>query len=182
MGDAAYGSRANLATLEEAQVTGYVIVRPAVFNNQPDPNFSYNKDSDQWICPAGHATHLRRRFERQHRGVTSTGHIYSFNPEDCGACPLRQDCFASNGRSRTISVTDTDAARDAARQRQGDRAAQRIYQRRKAIEHKFAELKRFCGQARARYRSLSRVLLQAIMGCVVANAKRMAKLAAPIPI
>ncbi|WP_376745660.1 sensor histidine kinase [Paenibacillus sedimenti] len=48
--------------------------------------------------------------------------------------------------------------------------------RRPIIEHKNAELKRYHGMTRAKYRGLFRMRMQALLTAFVVNAKRMVKL------
>ncbi|MHB8947419.1 MAG: transposase, partial [Bacillota bacterium] len=103
---------------------------------------------------------------------------YVFRAATCQKCPLREGCYSGSKHGRTVTVYEPNAAQEAAKLRQETAEAREASQRRRTIEHKFAELKRFCGLHRARYRSLLRVFLQAVMACFVANAKRMAKLEA----
>lgn len=174
--DAAYGSKANFETLEAHGITGYVPVNGAAYTSLPDPRFAYNKDSDEMICPAGHPSYRRSRFTANHL-TGQPGVTYYFDPKICAACPLREGCYNGQKIGKSITVSEPHAAQEAAKQRQHSTEGKAIYRRRGVIEHKLAELKRFCGMKRARYRVHLRVYLQAVMACVVANAKRMTKLA-----
>lgn len=176
--DAAYGSKANFEALETRGITGYMPVNGAAYTSLPDPRFTYNKDSDEMICPAGHPSYRRSRFKAS-SNTGQPGVTYFFDPKVCADCPLREGCYNGQKTGKSITVSEPHAAQEAAKQRQQSPEGQAIYRRRGVVEHKLAELKRFCGLKRARYRSLLRVYLQAIMACVVANAKRMVKLAAP---
>lgn len=178
LADAAYGSRANLALMERQDIVGYVPVNISVRATYTEDGFIYNKDSDQWICPAGHATYRKAHFTDRKQTLVSTGYTYFFPTETCQSCPLRATCCNGQKFGRTIRVVDEKPEQERALQRQQDPEAQKVYRLRSLIEHKLADLKRYCGLQRARYRSLHAVQIQAIMACVVANAKRMVKLAA----
>lgn len=179
LADAAYGSKTNFETLEAHEITGYIPVNAAAYTSLPDSRFTYNKDSDEMICPAGHPSYRRSRFKAQNR-TGQPGVTYFFDPEICSDCPLREGCYNGQKIGKSVTVCEPHAAQEAAKQRQNSPEGKAIYRRRGVIEHKLAELKRFCGLQRARYRSILRVYLQAIMACVVANAKRMVKLATPV--
>lgn len=177
LADAAYGSQANLELLEAHEVTAYIPINPAAYTSLPE-GFDYNKDSDEMMCPAGHHSFRRSRFTSANK--TGRGGVtYFFNPEICAVCPKREGCYKGQKIGKSITVSDPHPAQEAAKQRQNSEEGKAIYRRRSVIEHKLAELKRFCGMQRARYRSFLRVYLQAIMACVVANVKRMTKLATP---
>lgn len=178
LADAAYGSKTNFTLLEAHHITGYVPVNAAAYTSLPDPRFSYNKDSDQMICPAGHPSYKRQRFKANSR-TGQPGVTYFFDPKICKECPLHQGCYNGQKTGKNVTVTEPHAAQEAAKRRQNSDEGRATYRRRGVVEHKLADLKRFCGMKRARYRSLLRVYLQAIMACVVSNAKRMVKLAAP---
>jgi copper chaperone CopZ len=105
--DVAYGSKANYANLAKNDVTGYIPVNAAVYTNRSDERFTYNKDSDQMICPAGHPSYRRSRF-RNHPGssVPSSGVTYFFDPKICEACPLREGCYSGQKIGKSITVYD----------------------------------------------------------------------------
>lgn len=176
--DAAYGSKTNFTSLAAQEITAYIPVNGAAYTSLPDPRFTYNKDSDEMICPAGHPSYRRSRFKANNK-TGQGGVTYFFNPKVCADCPLREGCYNGQKTGKCVTVSEPNAVQEAAKQRQHSEEGKAIYRRRGVIEHKIAELKRFCGLKRARYRSYLRVYLQAIMACVVANAKRMTKLAAP---
>lgn len=180
LADVAYSSKANLEELDADGITPYIPVNPASYaaGKLPD-GFSYNKDSDQMICPAGHPSYRRSRTtDKIHSSTPMRSATYYFDPRICRECPRREGCYKGQKHGRSLTVYETHASQEAAKLRENDPEARAVYDRRATIEHKFAELKRFCGLKRARYRSLLRVFLQAVMACCVANAKRMVKLEA----
>jgi transposase len=179
LGDAAYCSMLNLQKMKRDSIEAFVPIS-AVLQAKVDPRFQYNKDSDQWICAAGHATCRKNAFTlRRTKNTILRGYYYHWETKTCVECPLRTECRRNaNSRSgRKLMITEHNDDQKAALARQKDPANDAIRKRRRTIEHKCAELKRFCGMARARYRSLILVRLQAVIASVVANAKRMVRLA-----
>jgi len=55
------------------------------------------------------------------------------------------------------------------------------YRNRYKIEHKVADLARYCGMRRSRYRGLTRTTIHTLLAAIVSNVKRMAKLLWEIP-
>ena len=179
VGDAAYSSRPNLKMLAEKQIEAYVPIS-VMLKAEVDPRFTYNKDSDQWICLAGHTSCGKRRHKVDNRhGSILSGYTYYWEARSCMECSMKQECRRSpNGKKgRELMITERSEEQLAALERERDPAKDEIRQRRKTIEHKCAELKRFLGLARARYRTRILVKLQAVLTAFVANAKRMVKLA-----
>lgn len=177
--DTAYSSKANLEALQAKGMTAYVPLNPTVYGNGKLPDgFTYNKDSDEMICPAGHTSCRRSRSTDRQMSVPAARTIFFFSPKICRECPLRDGCYTGQKIGKSVTIYGTNDAQEAAKLRRDTAEARAAGCRRRTIEHKFAELKRFCGLRRARYRSLLRVFLQAVMACFVANAKRMAKLEA----
>jgi len=180
LGDAAYCSTENLKMMESQRVTGYVPVSD-MLRARVHSGFEYNKDSDQWICPAGHASYIKRRYKRSPAGSAPiTGYIYQWQSKHCKQCPLKLECRSRGGncKGRELTIPEPKDEQKAALARERDAANAQIRVRRSTIEHKCAELKRFCGLLRARYRSLLLVKLQAVLASFVANAKRMTRLVA----
>jgi hypothetical protein len=55
------------------------------------------------------------------------------------------------------------------------------YRNRYKIEHKVADLARWCGMRRSRYRGLTRAAIHTLLAAIVSNIKRMARLLWEIP-
>jgi hypothetical protein len=74
-----------------------------------------------------------------------------FDPEACGACPLRANCTsASSGRGRTISIGRDEALQKRLRQLQESRTGRQTLRERTHVEHALAHIAARKGQ-RARY-------------------------------
>ena len=53
---------------------------------------------------------------------------------------------------------------------------QEAYRQRYKIEHKVANLARYCGMRHCRYRGISRATIHTLLAAIVSNVKRMARL------
>jgi IS5 family transposase len=61
-------------------------------------------------------------------------------------------------------------------ERMKSEAGQEAYRNRYRIEHKVADLARWCGMRRCRYRGLARAKIHTLLSATVSNIKRMARL------
>jgi hypothetical protein len=79
------------------------------------------------------------------------GTAVHFDPEVCGACPLRAQCTqAASGRGRSVSVSDDEAAQREYRKLQSSPKGRAKLRARVAVEHSLAHIAARTGQ-KARY-------------------------------
>jgi hypothetical protein len=90
--------------------------------------------------------------------------------------PTREGCFKPGSKSKTYSARLVPELYQEQMSFEGTDQFKLKSKRRSFIEHKNAELKRYHGLARAKYRGLSRIRMQAILTAFVVNAKRMTKI------
>jgi hypothetical protein len=65
--------------------------------------FEYNKDADFVICPAGeHST--RKAVQGSKESGHSRSLVFYFDVEKCKTCPLREDCYKEDAKSKTYSI------------------------------------------------------------------------------
>ena len=171
-GDKAYFRPDILEKLKEIQSTPYIPVSACSYRINEE-RFSYQKDTDQWICYMGNESISKRSI---HTG-RGPAYQYTFRKEQCRTYPLRMECFGTaGGIAKRLQVglhtnelyeysqwTKTEAFLDG-------------YRLRAAIEPKNAELKRFHGLARAKGYGLISVSLQAKLTAIAVNLKRITKL------
>lgn len=90
-------------------------------------------------CPAGQS----EPFE--------PGDTVEFDPEQCGACPLRAKCTqAASGRGRTVSIAEDEALQNKFRKLQQTRTGRATLRKRTQVEHALAHIGARKGP-RARY-------------------------------
>jgi len=132
-------------------------------------NFIYDKDKDTLICPQGYSP-ISKTIQEQ-------GTLYIFSTTHCKYCRNLYNCATPNkGRIRIfvsnsyrLTLIDNTPDKKAA------------FVKRKCIERKFGEVKKWHGLARARYRHRWRVAIQVFMTFSVANIKRIATLLIQAP-
>jgi len=100
--------------------------RPGLFSKA---DFRIDLRAQTITCPAGQV----EPFE--------PGATVHFDPEECGACPLRQSCtVAASGKGRSVSVAEDEAAQRAFRKLQASRPGRAALRARVAVEHSLAHV------------------------------------------
>lgn len=176
IGDTAYSGKDNLAAMKQDCIQPIVPLNPIVHEGGPkQEGFEYNKDAGFVVCPAGEHS-VRKAIQGSKKSGHSRSLVFFFDVAKCKTCPLREDCYKSDSRSKTYSIRIVaDHYQEQLALEATDHFKTRI-KRRPIIEHKNAELKRYHGLTRAKYSGLVRLRLQAILTAFVVNAKRMTKL------
>ncbi|MEC2129311.1 IS1182 family transposase [Brevibacillus centrosporus] len=176
IGDTAYSSKDNLAEMKSKEIQPVVPLNPVVHNGGlKQEGFEYNKDADFVICPAGQHS-VRKAVQGSKQSGESRSLVFYFDTEKCKTCPLREGCFKPGAKSKTYSIRIVaEHYKEQIEFENSDTFKERI-RRRPIIEHKNAELKRYHGMTKAKYRGLFRMQIQAILTAFVVNAKRMVTL------
>jgi transposase len=122
-------------------------------------------------CPAGQQTSTRER------NTNDTGYKYRFADKTCTECPLRGQCVAPQTKGgRRVIKNEYEKEYQAARAHAQTEKYKEVRRQHPRVERKLAELVRWHGGRRARYRGRGRVLVQFLVTAVVVNVKRMVKL------
>jgi transposase len=168
-GDAAYGTRENIAAIERAGIRAYAALpdqrkRTSLFTIE---DFVYDAEKDLYTCPRGEP--LRRR-GYDHRG----GYVrYAASASSCDECPLKSGCTKGpKGRwlSRGLEEEYIERVR-AYRRTEAYRKALR--KRAVWVEPVFGEAKEWHGSRRFKLRGLEKVNAEALMIASGQNAKRL---------
>ena len=186
-GDKAYGTGANMDILQSKQVTGYLSliekynrVGPNLFTQD---DFKYDPASNTLTCPAGCMAARSRREIVLGKDQRRNGIIFQFTHRQCSNCELKPLCFTSksniHGRAIHLSIYEPLFRQMKARMETEEGKA--AYRNRYKIEHKVADLARWCGMRRSRYRGLTRAAIHTLLAAIVSNIKRMARLLWEIP-
>jgi len=102
-------------------------------------DFKIDLRTNTITCPAGEVE------------VFEPGSSVEFDPEACGACPLRAKCTsAASGRGRTVSIGEDEALQKRFRRLQKTRPGREALRERTQVEHALAHIAARKG-ARARY-------------------------------
>lgn len=135
--------------------------------------FEYRSIDDCYICPQG-ATLKRTRTDRKKRKA-----IYSCSSDHCDVCSLRSQCIGERqaGSVRQVTRYDTPYI-ERAEQAVGTRRGRKLLTvRQTCIEGLFGQAKQWHGLARARWRGLEHVEIQALITTAVLNIKKLIKAA-----
>jgi len=176
-GDKAYFKKDILETLKADETKAYIPVSASCYRIDEDL-YSYNKDSDQWVCVRGNRTVSRKTRKRKRKdGREFTNYVYVFDKEECVGCPLRSECI-KNAKTKAKTLTVGTSSGDYYEHSQWAKTEefQDEYRKRASIEWKNAELKRFHGLARATGYGLRSVSTQAKLTALAVNLKRIAAL------
>jgi transposase len=168
-GDAAYGTKENIAAIEKAGIRAYTALvdhekRTSLFGRE---SFTYDAEKDLYTCPTGEL--LRRvGYDHKERSVR-----YAARSSACNACSLKARCTKSaKGRwirrsfeeeylERVRAYRDTEPYRKAIRKRA-------VW-----VEPLFGEAKDWHGLRRFRLRRLEKVNAEALLIASGQNLKRL---------
>lgn len=159
--DALYDSGENRQLIHQGGMKAYIPFRG---KRKWSKRFAYLPQEDRVECMMGNKSIGKITQQR--------GKLHYFSAEDCRRCQRYEDCARKNQPRMTIWVSDSyrQSLVDDGEDR---RTALGI---RRMIERKFGEAKKWHGMARARYRGLWRVKIQALMTFIVINLKRLTRL------
>jgi transposase len=181
-GDKAYGSGANLEVLDSEHITGnisliekYNRVGMDLFTQN---DFQYDEANDTLTCPAGCvASHSKNDvvYAEDHR---RKGIIFQFTHRQCSACELKALCVIGSSKThgRAVRINYYEQYYRQMKERLETEEGKEAYRNRYKIEHKVADLARYCGMRRCRYRGLERAKIHTLLSATVSNIKRMARL------
>ena len=163
--DAIYSSYENRKEIHDQNMKAYIPSKRKGKTKIEKLNFKYLPEEDTLICPQGqHSTSQLRQ---------NQGTIYYFSREACCLCPNRCLCQSRDSHG-SIRIFISDDYKEYLIDR--DIGYSLAHQKRKAIERKIGEAKKWHGLNRARYRGKWRVAIQTLMTFLVLNVKRMIKL------
>jgi len=185
-GDKAYDSGANLEHLESKGITGNISVIEKFNRRGPDlfshDDFKYDAQHGTLTCPAGCvASHSRRDLvlteETQRKGI-----LFQFSRRQCHPCELRALCFTHTSKihGRAVHISVYEPLFQQMKDRMDSEAGREAYSKRYKVEHKVADLARYCGMRRSRYRGIARVKIHNLLAALASNVKRMARLLWPV--
>jgi IS5 family transposase len=168
--DSLYDSFDNRTNIRKRKMRAFIPSRTRTRKNRIHiENFIYDEDNDTLICPEGHSPISKTGQEN--------GNLFIFSTRSCRSCPQISGCprpnndrvrvFLSNDHK--LMLLDNVPARKEA------------LLKRKMVESKFGEGKKWHNLHRARYRERWRVAIQVFMTFMVLNIKRMVKLLLPAP-
>ena len=135
-------------------------------------DFLYDPENVKLMCPAGHtSTSCYSEILYNNK----SGYAFQFKPSLCNTCPLKAKCIKNN-KGRRVYISYYEPYFRLARERLATEEGKEAYGNRYKIEQKMADLTRYCGLRRCRYRGLDRARIHTLLATTVCNIKRMVKL------
>jgi len=135
-------------------------------------DFLYDPENVKLMCPAGHiSTNCYSEILYNNK----SGYAFQFKLSLCNTCPLKAKCIKNN-KGRRVYISYYEPYFRLARERLATEEGKQAYRNRYKIEQKVADLTRYCGLRRCRYRGLDRAGIHTLLATIVCNIKRMVKL------
>jgi hypothetical protein len=135
--------------------------KPGMFSKA---DFHIDLRTNTITCPAGEVEHFE------------PGETVHFDPEACGACPLRANCTqAAAGKGRSVSVAEDEALQKKFRELQATSAGRATLRQRVAVEHALAHIAARKG-GHARYIGTRKNLLDLRRAAAIQNLEAVQRL------
>jgi IS5 family transposase len=177
--DKAYDWGENLESLANNQTIANISLSKQVNRNGADyftvDDFLYDPENVKLMCPAGHISTSCYQVVLSNSHLSKPGYAFQFKPSLCNVCPLKAKCV-KNRAGRRVYISYYEPYYRLARQRLATEEGKQAYRNRYKIEQKMADLTRYCGLRRCRYRGLDRAGIHTLLATTVCNIKRMVKL------
>jgi transposase len=138
-------------------------------------DFLYDTENIKLMCPAGHISNSCYNVILYNYQLNKPGYAFQFKPSLCNVCPLKAKCVKNN-QGRRIYISYYEPYFRQARERLATEEGKQAYRNRYKIEQKVADLTRYCGLRKCRYRGLDRAGIHTLLATTVCNIKRMVKL------
>ncbi len=171
VGDAKYGTVANIVTLEQDGIRAYL---PTTDFNQRTPfypaeRFAYDAERDLYICPQGQELPLKVR--RKSEQVL----LYIGDTAMCNACPVKSACTDSKSGRHIFRSYFQDVLDRAAHYRETEDYKKALRKRQVWVEPLFGEGKQWHGMRRFRLRGIEKVNMEGLFRAAGQNIKRLLK-------
>jgi len=177
--DKAYGWGENLESLAERQIIANIALAKQANRRNRDyfsvEDFLYDPNNVTLICPAGYVSTNCYSVVLSGDDPDKPGYAFRFRPTWCNVCQLKSKCV-KNRAGRRIHISYFEPYYRQAKQRLDTEEGKEAYRNRYRIEQKVADLARYCGLRRCRYRGLGRAQIHTLLATTVCNIKRMVKL------
>jgi len=177
--DKAYDWGENLESLAHRQIIANIPLTKQVNHRNSGyfsvDDFLYDPDNVKLMCPAGHIATNCYKEVLYHYQLNKPGYSFRFRPTWCNVCALKPKCV-KNKAGRRIYISYYEPYYRQARERLATEEGKEAYRNRYRIEQKVADLTRYCGLRRCRYRRLDRARIHTLLATTVCNIKRMVKL------
>jgi transposase len=160
-------------TIANIALTSQVYRRTGVDFTVDD--FLCDPEKIKLMCPAGHISESCYSEVLYNYQLNKPGYAFQFKASLCNVCPLKPKCVR-NKAGRRVYISYYEPYFRMARERLATEEGKEAYRNRYKIEQKVADLTRYCGLRRCRYRGLGRAGIHTLLATTVCNIKRMVRL------
>jgi IS5 family transposase len=165
-GDKAYDWGENLESLASNKTIANIALSKQVNHRNEGyftvDDFLYDPENIKLMCPAGHISTNCYELILAKYQLNKPGYAFRFRSSLCNVCSLKPKCV-KNKQGRRVYISYYEPYFRQARERL-------------ATEEGMADLTRYCGLRRCRYRGLDRAGIHTLLATTVCNIKRMVKL------
>jgi len=177
--DKAYDWGENLESLADNNIIANIALTRQV-NRRTGVDFTvddflYDPEKVTLMCPAGHISESCYSEVLYNYQLNKPGYAFQLKASLCNACPLKPKCVR-NKAGRRVYISYYEPYFRMARKRLATEEGKEAYRNRYKIEQKVADLTRYCGLRRCRYRGLGRAAIHTLLATTVCNIKRMVRL------
>ena len=177
--DKAYDWGENLESLANNNTIANISLSKPINRNGAEyftvDDFLYDPENVKLMCPAGHISTSCYQVVLSNAHLNKPGNAFQFKPSLCNECQFKVRCVKNN-QGRRIHISYYEPYYRMARERMATEEGKQAYRNRYRIEQKMADLTRYCGLRRCRYRGLGRAGIHTLLSATVSNIKRMVKL------
>lgn len=157
--DAGYFSTSNINFANENKIDAYfAATREGKKAKNPfdKTNFTYNQESDSYICPAGQILVVVKTSYANNQDKPTR---WQYATSKCLECPFQSECVKSKTGKRAVYRTDEDPVREEMRTKVQSAEGSAIYRKRKGIvEPAWGEIKEIQGFRQFHLRTENKVV------------------------
>ena len=177
--DKAYGWGGNLESLDDRRIIANIALAKSANRRNKGyfsvEDFLYDPDNVKLTCPAGYVSTNCYSVVLSGDEPDKPGYAFRFRPTWCNVCRLKSKCV-KNRAGRRMHISYFEPYYRQAKRRLDTEEGKEAYRNRYRIEQKVADLTRYCGLRRCRYRGLARAHIHTLLATMVCNIKRMVTL------
>lgn len=173
IGDTAYSGRDNLKYGFDNDIQIISKLHPIISNGarKEEDEFTFNKDADMFVCPAGHLA-IRKARTGKKKSKSNQVTTYYFDIEKCKKCSKREGCYKDDAKSKSYSVSIKSQQHLEQKEFQESEYFKNRYRERYMIEAKNSELKNQHGYDVAISSGLFGMRIQSAIAIFNVNIKR----------
>ncbi len=174
--DTAYSCKLNLNIASRNKIRLVSKLHPNLTGtHNKNDRFTFNKDAQMYVCPAGHTATQRAKHGKKIRS-SNQYYSYYFDVEKCKVCVLRNGCYKDGAKTKSYNISIKTPEQEQQMLFQRSQYFRLKAKERYKIEAKNAELKNRYGYSKSNSFGICSMQMQGAMTIFAANLKRIIKL------